>query len=164
MKIENLSDEHALLLGGSTAIVAASEAAASTATHVTDTTDAHTATGISILDVGAGGVTHFPMLALTSGATNTGGFYASTNVEGALAEIGAALKVLGGSGVRYFPMLALTSAAAISATSIQGIPVSATPPLNGQWLIYNGLSGAYAAALYPNIEALGDIPLGLAEL
>lgn len=111
MKIENLSDEHALLLGGGTAIVAASEAAAATATHVADTTDAHTATGISILDVGAGGVTHFPMLALTSGAVNTGGYYASTNVEGALAEIGAALKVLGGSGTRYWPMLALTSAA-----------------------------------------------------
>lgn len=34
----------------------------------------------------------------------------------------------------------------IDAHSIQGVPVDATPPTNGQKLIYNGGSGHYAPA------------------
>jgi hypothetical protein len=109
VKIANFDPGLGDLLAGGVGVVADDAAADAIATHEDDVTEAHQATGVSILDVGLGGVSHWPMLALSSGAANTGGYYASDNVEGALAEIGAALKVLGGSAARYWPMLALCS-------------------------------------------------------
>ena len=111
MKIANFDEDHASALGGSTSVIAEQEADAAIEDHVADTTEAHQALGVAILD--ATGVRYWPMLALTSGsaAAGAGGYYASANVEGALAEIGGALRVITGNGVRYWPMLALTSAA-----------------------------------------------------
>lgn len=96
--------------GSSTGVIAGTAADAAVVEHVADSSDAHTATGVSIID--PSNVRYWPMLALSSGMATSGNYYGSTTVEGALAEIGAALQGVGNRVPRYWPMLALSSAGA----------------------------------------------------
>lgn len=101
-------------LGGSVGVGASSAASAAVESHaatlVTDSNaaGAHLADGIAVDD----GENHYwPLLALCSAGAGGGGYFASSSVEGALAELGAAVKTLAGNAPRYWPMLALSSAA-----------------------------------------------------
>ena len=137
MKIANFDPEHGDKLGGSTSIIAEAQAAAAVTDHAaiviaSGVEPAHQASGVAILD--ASDVHYGPLPWLTSRGGSGADYYASSTVEGALAEIGGALAVLAGSGVRYGPLPWLTSAAS-------GAPMS-NPMTTAGDLIVGGSGGA----------------------
>jgi hypothetical protein len=109
VKISTDDPTYGSQLGGTTGVIAGGAAAAEVAEHVADTDAAHLAQAVTIVD--ASSVRHWPLLALSSGIATSGNYFGSDNVEGALAEIGAALQTLAGGTVRHWPMLALSSGA-----------------------------------------------------
>lgn len=104
-KVANFDPDYDDALGGTVAVIADAVTKAAVTEHAADTETAHQGAGIAIVDQGT--ARHWPMLALSSGASNAGHF-AADDVEGALAEIGAALG-MDDTPVRHWPMLALSS-------------------------------------------------------
>lgn len=92
MKITSSDPTVGAQQGGTTGTISDAIADAAIDEHVHDLTDAHTATGISIVD--GNSVSYWPMLALSAGIASGGNYFSSTNVEGALAELGAGKSVV----------------------------------------------------------------------